>query len=129
MDGFIEQTDGNSCGVIAVMHAYYVIVQNKYFATPDDFCCDFMAEIRLQMINLLRQQIVGDEHNEIVDGDLVDPVIDNLLEDDQGVIYIDNEEEFKQALANSLQDEEADIKKQVGNLPRTDYKSLILHEI
>jgi hypothetical protein len=88
-----------------------------------------MAEIRLQMINLLRQQIVGDENNEIVDGDLVDPVIDNLLEDDQGVIYIDNEEEFQQALANSLKDEEADIKKQVGNLPRTDYKSLIFHEI
>ena len=41
----IIQNDGISCGVSAIMHAYYVIVLNR-FATYRDFNFDYMPRIR-----------------------------------------------------------------------------------
>ena len=41
----IKQNDGISCGVSAIMHAYYVIVLNR-FATYRDFNFDYMPRIR-----------------------------------------------------------------------------------
>ena len=45
LGGDIRQTDSKSCGASALMHAYYVIVENR-IASQKDFTFHFMTQVR-----------------------------------------------------------------------------------
>ena len=49
----IEQVDGISCGVSAIIHAYYIIVLNKFFASWNDFSYDHIYDIRMYLVRTL----------------------------------------------------------------------------
>jgi hypothetical protein len=59
-DSDIKQTDGISCGVSALLHAYHVIVMNQ-FATYKDFNFTYMPRIRKYLGYIIYTKGLHDE--------------------------------------------------------------------
>ena len=45
--------------VSAIMHAYYIIVQHKFFASWNDFSYDHIYDLRLYLVQQLSQTLVA----------------------------------------------------------------------
>lgn len=96
----IEQTDSISCGVNALLHAYYMIVENKFFASWNDFSYDHIFELRMFLIFSLYQHI---KNPNVID--LSVDIIEDMSDDNDSIIIINERNNIEKTIIESINDD------------------------
>ena len=103
----IKQDDQISCGVSAIMHQQYIIIHNKFFATPTDFSYNNIWKVRIYLAHTLQQLFQNQANNINTVIDLSQDVLDDIQADD--IVTISNEEQeqinIRKAIVESLETE------------------------